>query len=78
LIIEQRRRKMSKFWVGAELPEGITEICWQDKDGNKEGIEQGIEGIIYLSSIYKEDVPKLIKALQKAKELGWWKEEEEK
>lgn len=69
---------MSKFWIGEPGQEEITEICWKDKDGDEDRIELADESIIYLPSIYKEDIPKLIKALQKAKELGWWKDEEEK
>ncbi len=68
---------MSKFWIGEPGQEEITEICWVDREGEGEGIEED-GGLINLPScVWKEDVPKLVKALQKAKELGWWKEEQE-
>jgi hypothetical protein len=69
---------MSKFWIGEPLSEEITEICWQDEDCDMQWLENGIHTVTFPSEVYKKDVPKLIKALQKAKELGWWKEEEDK
>ncbi len=69
---------MSKFWIGEPGQEEITEICWVGKEGEDEGIEEDAGLINLPSCVWKEDVPKLIKALQKAKELGWWKEEDDK
>ncbi len=68
---------MSKFWIGEPVYGEITEICWKEKEGEEESIQKD-GGLIELPScIWQEDVPKLIKALQKAKELGWWWKEEQ-
>jgi hypothetical protein len=68
---------MAKIYIdGSE--QKVTEICWINKGGKEEQIrEYGVSVEIKDSAgcstlIYKEDIPKLIKALNRAKELGWW------
>lgn len=58
----------------------ITQISWEDSDGEVKYIELNNNSISLHSNngcesiINKPDVTKLLKALSKAKELGWWKE----
>lgn len=60
--------------------ENITEITWATNEG-VESISLPVGDAIRIKDsnadnvyIWTEDIPKLIKALQKAKELGWWSE----
>ena len=63
---------MSRIMIDNE-DEAVTEIAWTNKDGDIESILNS-DGYIKagLQWTYREDIPKLIKALEKAKELGWW------
>lgn len=57
----------------------IDEIVWFNQDGDEESISEGELSIIFsdscgqMCSFYFSDIPKLFDALNKAKELGWWK-----
>lgn len=63
---------MSRIMIDNE-DEAVTEIAWTNKDGDIESILNS-DGYIKsgLQWTYREDISKLIKALEKAKELGWW------
>lgn len=69
---------MSKFYIGQQKDEPITEIVWVNRKGMEEYI--GLNSTyIEISDedgdvigIYKEDIPKLEAALAKARELGWF------
>ena len=63
---------MSRIMIDNE-DEAVTEIAWTNKEGDIESI-LNCDGYIKsgLQGTYREDIPKLIKALEKAKELGWW------
>ena len=63
---------MSRIMIDNE-DEAVTEIAWTNKEGDIESILNS-DGYIKsgLQWTYREDIPKLIKALEKAKELGWW------
>ena len=63
---------MSRIMIDNE-DEAVTEIAWTNKDGDIESILNS-DGYIKsgLQWTYREDIPKSIKALEKAKELGWW------
>ena len=68
---------MSKFYIGAQKDEPITEIVWINEDGVEESIvEEGDAIAIYddcsCARIYVKDIPKLEAALAKARELGWF------
>lgn len=69
---------MSKFYIGVQKDEPITEIVWVDKNGTDCSIEN-CEHHIFITSedeesvvLYKKDIPKLEAALAKARELGWF------
>jgi len=69
---------MSKFYIGQQKEEPITEIVWVNRDGNEEWLEQTSKTITIARwddeaiELYKEDIPKLEAALAKARELGWF------
>lgn len=68
---------MSKFYIGVQKDEPITEIVWVNEDGLEESILQEGDAIsIHDDSnycrIYFKDIPKLEAALAKARELGWF------
>ena len=73
---------MSKFYIGVQKDEPITEIVWVNKNGDEESIDVvkgSSDTYITLndaddnsSSLHKEDIPKLEAALAKARELGWF------
>jgi hypothetical protein len=69
---------MSKFYIGQQKDEPITEIVWANKDGTEEGLEQTTKTITIFRwddesiELFKEDIPKLEAALAKARELGWF------
>lgn len=72
---------MSKFYIGVQKDEPITEIAWLNKNEEEESIDIVKGGkTTYISindsdgnssSLHKEDIPKLEAALAKARELGW-------
>ena len=73
---------MSKFYIGVQKDEPITEIAWLNKYGKEESIDI-VNGSndTYITindaggnsaSLCKEDIPKLEAALAKARELGWF------
>lgn len=56
----------------------ITEICWMDKEGDIEGIKIKTNGNFQITSagggttiLFKEDLPKIRAAIDKAIELKW-------
>lgn len=73
---------MSKFYIGVQKDEPITEIAWLNKNEEEESIDIVKGGkTTYISindsdgnssSLHKEDIPKLEAALAKARELGWF------
>lgn len=73
---------MSKFYIGVQKDEPITEIAWANKYGYEESIylvRSTSDTFINFNdaddnavSIHKEDIPKLEAALAKARELGWF------
>jgi hypothetical protein len=71
---------MTKIYIDDDVSE-IVEIAWVDEDGCDESIRitgNALEinnSSADITRIFKGDIPKLIKALNKAKELGWWKDE---
>lgn len=72
---------MGKFYVDNGNQESIDEICWENVDGDLEGISlvnfrddtlKFTDANDDQVCFYRKDIPKLLKALEKAKELGWW------
>lgn len=69
---------MSKFYIGVQKDEPITEIVWVNENGTEEYIENSNSSVIIARyddecfEIAKEDIPKLEAALAKARELGWF------
>lgn len=70
---------MSKFYIGQQKEEPITEIVWLNKNDEEEYIEMCNNHISIGDSsecdsvlIHKTDIPKLEAALAKARELGWF------
>lgn len=69
---------MSKFYIGVQKDEPITEIVWVNKDGTEEWLECTSKTVTIARwdddciELFKEDIPKLEAALAKARELGWF------
>lgn len=73
---------MSKFYIGQQKDEPITEIVWVNKYDDEESIDLvRSPSDTYITfndaddnaaSLHKEDIPKLEAALAKARELGWF------
>lgn len=69
---------MSKFYIGVQKDEPITEIVWVNENGTEEYIENSNSSVIIARyddecfEIAKEYIPKLEAALAKARELGWF------
>lgn len=69
---------MSKFYIGQQKDEPITEIVWVNEDGTEEWLEYTSKTVTIARwddeciEIAKEDIPKLEAALAKARELGWF------
>ena len=67
---------MSRLFI--DSGDEVDEIAWTSYDGQEKFIVNNAKTICIhaaegmQSHIYKEDIPKLMKALEKAKELGWW------
>ena len=71
---------MTKIFIDNEDESKITQIAWMNDDGGEEYIEDCVLTIRFVDdcgdyAVIKKDVPKLLKALEKAKELGWWTDE---
>lgn len=71
---------MSKFYIGVDKEEPITEIVWRNVDNYDESVEICNEKR-YLTindenddscSLHIESIPKLEAALAKARDLGWF------
>lgn len=61
-----------------ETDDSIAEICWTDKRGEEEGIKSEGSQIFKMTNsegdyitLFKEDLPKLKAAIDKAIELKW-------
>jgi hypothetical protein len=69
---------MSKFYIGVQKDEPITEIVWVNKNGHEDSISLEDNYIAFMDEdnnhvcIYLQDIPKLEAALAKARELGWF------
>lgn len=70
---------MGKIYIDNNDNRKIDEICWIDEEySEEESIKLENQTISIINScgayviINIEDIHKLVKALNKAKELGWW------
>ena len=69
---------MSKFYIGQQKDEPITEIVWVNKNGSEDSISHENNYVSITDEddsnvcIYFVDIPKLEAALAKARELGWF------
>lgn len=71
---------MSKIFITDVDNSVIDEIAWINDDGEEECIVDNTVAVLIKDdcsdfAIIKKDIPKLIKALEKAKQLGWWTDE---
>lgn len=74
---------MSRIFIDETVPNTIDEIAWKTRGGEEESVKKCRNNTMVIRDtcgeeiiIYWEDIPKLMKALLKAKELGWWSDDE--